>query len=164
MVKLIMLGKKIKYLYSFLLFLFISLFLYGENYKIFEINRSEDCYNLINNELSEDYDIQNYFAISSTEKGVHFKQYFYKIDDEYICLGIKAFNGIQEKAICYINAEKEIGTKCRVYLGKPEEKQIFYAWEPSKEIITNNEKVKIEIITNKKKYVIFVKKDIKRID
>ena len=74
-----MLGKKIKYLCSFLLFLFISLFLYGENYKIFEINRSEDCYNLINNELSEDYDIQNYFAISSTEKGVHFKQYFYKI-------------------------------------------------------------------------------------
>ena len=48
MVKLIMLGKKIKYLCSFLLFLFISLFLYGENYKIFEINRSEDCYNLIN--------------------------------------------------------------------------------------------------------------------
>ena len=159
-----MLGKKIKYLCSFLLFLFISLFLYGENYKIFEINRSEDCYNLINNELSEDYDIQNYFAISSTEKGVHFKQYFYKIDDEYICLGIKAFNGIQEKAICYINAEKEIGTKCRVYLGKPEEKQIFYAWEPSKEIITNNEKVKIEIITNKKKYVIFVKKDIKELE
>ena len=159
-----MLGKKIKYLYSFLLFLFISLFLYGENYKIFEINRSEDCYNLINNELSEDYDIQNYFAISSTEKGVHFKQYFYKIDDEYICLGIKAFNGIQEKAICYINAEKEIGTKCRVYLGKPEEKQIFYAWEPSKEIITNNEKVKIEIITNKKKYVIFVKKEIKELE
>ena len=164
MVKLIMLGKKIKYLCSFLLFLFISLFLYGENYKIFEINRSEDCYNLINNELSEDYDIQNYFAISSTEKGVHFKQYFYKIDDEYICLGIKAFNGIQEKAICYINAEKEIGTKCRVYLGKPEEKQIFYAWEPSKEIITNNEKVKIEIITNKKKYVIFVRKEIKELE
>lgn len=162
--KLIMLGKKIKYLCSFLLFLFISLFLYGENYKIFEINRSEDCYNLINNELSEDYDIQNYFAISSTEKGVHFKQYFYKIDDEYICLGIKAFNGIQEKAICYINAEKEIGTKCIVYLSRPTEKQVFYLWEPTSDSMNDLKKELITIKTTQGTYQIMIKKGVKELE
>ena len=63
-----------------------------------------------------------------------------------------------------MNTQKECGAKCRVYLGKPEEKQIFYTWEPNKEIITNNEKEKIEIVTNKKKYVIFVRKEIKELE
>ena len=163
-----MLNKKKTFLFYFLCsFIFIyAEGKFSENFKTLTLNKneSEHCYNLINNELSEDYDIQNYFAISSTEKGVHFKQYFYKIDDEYICLGIKAFNGIQEKAICYINAEKEIGTKCIVYLSRPTEKQVFYSWEPTSDSMNDLKKELITIKTTQGTYQIMIKKGVKELE
>ena len=76
--------------------------------------------------------------------------------------GIRA--DVADQSVVYINTQKDCGTKCKIYLDRPEEKQILYRWSPLTEIITDNTKEKIEIITNKRKHILFVKKDIKEIE
>ena len=166
MVKLIMLDKKKIFLFYFLCS-FILVYAednYSTNYKTLTINKKESQNIIIEKEVFGKYEGITTLGLSRLENGIAFLECYYRIGEDNICLGISANTKLADETLLFLNTQKECGTKCRVYLGKPEEKQIFYAWEPSKEIITNNEKVKIEIITNKKKYVIFVKKDIKELE
>lgn len=154
-----------------LLFYFLCSFIfiyaednYSTNFKTLTINKKENEQAIIEKEFLGNFTGKSIFGLGKLENGISSSEYYYKIGEDNICLGISANTKLADETLLFINTQKECGAKCRVYLGKPEEKQIFYAWEPSKEIITNNEKVKIEIITNKKKYVIFVKKDIKELE
>ena len=154
-----------------LLFYFLCSFIfiyaednYSTNFKTLTINKKENEQEIIEKEFFGNFTGKSIFGLGKLENGISFSEYYYKIGEDNICLGISANAKLADETLLFLNTQKECGTKCRVYLGKPEEKQIFYAWEPSKEIITNNDKVKIEIITNKKKYVIFVKKDIKELE
>ena len=154
-----------------LLFYFLCSFIfiyaednYSTNFKTQTINKKESEQAIIEKEFFGNFTGKSIFGLGKLENGISFSEYYYKIGEDNICLGISANTKLADQTLLFLNTQKECGTKCRVYLGKPEEKQIFYAWEPSKEIITNNDKVKIEIITNKKKYVIFVKKDIKELE
>ena len=154
-----------------LLFYFLCSFIfiyaednYSTNYKILTINKKESEQAIIEKEFFGNFTGKSIFGLGKLENGIAFLECYYKIGEDNICLGISANAKLADETLLFLNTQKECGAKCRVYLGKPEEKQIFYTWEPSKEIITNNDKVKIEIITNKKKYVIFVKKDIKELE
>ena len=137
---------------------------YSTNYKTLTINKKESEQAIIEKEFFGNFTGKSILGLGKLENGISFSEYYYKICEDNICLGISANAKLADETFLFLNTQKECGAKCRVYLGKPEEKQIFYAWEPGKEIITNNEKVKIEIITNKKKYVIFVKKEIKELE
>lgn len=161
-----MIDKKKIFLFYFLCsFIFIyAEDNYSTNYKTLTINKKESEQAIIEKEFFGNFTGKSILGLGKLENGISFLEYYYKIDEDNICLGISANTNLADQTLLFLNTQKECGTKCRVYLGKPEEKQIFYTWEPSKEIITNNDKVKIEIITNKKKYVIFVKKDIKELE
>ena len=161
-----MIDKKKIFLFYFLCsFIFIyAEDNYSTNFKTLTINKKENEQAIIEKEFFGNFTGKSIFGLGKLENGFSFSEYYYKISEDNICLGISANAKLADETFLFLNTQKECGAKCRVYLGKPEEKQIFYAWEPSKEIITNNEKVKIEIITNKKKYVIFVKKEIKELE
>lgn len=161
-----MLNKKKTFLFYFLCsFIFIyAEGKFSENFKTLTLNKNESEQVIIEKELFGNFTGKSILGLGKLENGISFSEYYYKIDEDNICLGISANTKLADQTLLFLNTQKECGTKCRVYLGKPEEKQIFYTWEPGKEIITNNDKVKIEIITNKKKYVIFVKKDIKELE
>lgn len=161
-----MIDKKKIFLFYFLCsFIFIyAEDNYSTNYKTLTINKKESEQAIIEKEFFGNFTGKSILGLGKLENGISFLEYYYKIDEDNICLGISANTNLADQTLLFLNTQKECGAKCRVYLGKPEEKQIFYTWEPSKEIITNNDKVKIEIITNKKKYVIFVKKDIKELE
>lgn len=161
-----MLNKKKTFLFYFLCsFIFIyAEGKFSENFKTLTLNKNESEQVIIEKELFGNFTGKSILGLGKLENGISFSEYYYKIDEDNICLGISANTKLADQTLLFLNTQKECGAKCRVYLGKPEEKQIFYTWEPGKEIITNNDKVKIEIITNKKKYVIFVKKDIKELE
>lgn len=157
--------KKIFLLYFLCSFIFIyAEDNYSTNFKTLTINKKENEQAIIEKEFFGNFTGKSIFGLGKLENGISFSEYYYKISEDNICLGISANAKLADETFLFLNTQKECGAKCRVYLGKPEEKQIFYTWEPSKEIITNNDKVKIEIITNKKQYVIFVKKDIKELE
>lgn len=161
-----MLNKKKTFLFYFLCsFIFIyAEGKFSENFKTLTLNKNESEQVIIEKELFGNFTGKSILGLGKLENGISFSEYYYKINEDNICLGISANTKLADQTLLFLNTQKECGAKCRVYLGKPEEKQIFYTWEPGKEIITNNDKVKIEIITNKKKYVIFVKKDIKELE
>ena len=161
-----MLNKKKTFLFYFLCsFIFIyAEGKFSENFKTLTLNKNESEQVIIEKELFGNFTGKSILGLGKLENGISFSEYYYKIDEDNICLGISANTKLADQTLLFLNTQKECGAKCRVYLGKPEEKQIFYTWEPNKEIITNNEKEKIEIVTNKKKDVIFVKKDIKELE
>lgn len=161
-----MLNKKKTFLFYFLCsFIFIyAEGKFSENFKTLTLNKNESEQVIIEKELFGNFTGKSILGLGKLENGISFSEYYYKIDEDNICLGISANIKLADQTLLFLNTQKECGAKCRVYLGKPEEKQIFYTWEPNKEIITNNEKEKIEIVTNKKKYVIFVRKEIKELE
>ena len=145
MVKLIMLNKKI-ILSCVLLFgtlVYADPFQknqqnYGveisENYQSFKINKKDWIQEVIETNLFGETKYNSVLVVASSKGGTYFDYYFYKIDDENICLGIDSYNSVQDDAVIYINTNKDCGTACKVYLDKPEEKQVFYVWEPLKKI------------------------------
>lgn len=161
-----MLNKKKTFLFYFLCsFIFIyAEGKFSENFKTLTLNKNESEQVIIEKELFGNFTGKSILGLGKLENGISFSEYYYKIDEDNICLGISANTKLADQTLLFLNTQKECGAKCRVYLGKPEEKQIFYTWEPNKEIITNNKKEIIEIVTNKKKYVIFVRKEIKELE
>lgn len=166
MVKLIMLNKKI---------IFLSVLMYGtlayavpnqsdgkkaKNYESFKINKIERIQEVIETKLFGEPKFNSVSVVTSAKGGNYFDYYFYKVNDENICLGIKSYNRLQDDAIVYINTQDECGTICKVYLDEAEEKQVYYVWEPLKKISDVNEKSKITIKTNGKQYSVYLRKDI----
>ena len=129
-------------------------------YKSFTKNKTEDLQDVIETELFGKRTFDCEMMISKIENGIFLDYCFYKIDDDYLCLGIKAWNELQDEAVVYINTQNEYGSKCEVYLRDPENTQIFYIWDPFKETITSNSKEKIVIKTNKNAYTFFAREDI----
>ena len=137
---------------------------FAEKYKVLEINKKEKKDSLIETEIFGKPSFNRIMEISRLEVGGYFSYYFYKVNNENICLGIDASNPLQEKSILYINTQKECGSKCKVYLSEPEEKRIFYLWEPSKEILPDNKTEEIVINTDKESYSIRITNGIKELE
>lgn len=150
-----------------ILFSVIISFLFAEDnyskiYKTVVIDKKECESTIIETELFGKFEGKSIWGLSRLESGVGFTELYYKVGDDNLCLGIRA--DVADQSVVYINTQKDCGTKCKIYLDRPEEKQILYRWSPLTEIITDNTKEKIEIITNKRKHILFVKKDIKEIE
>ena len=133
---------------------------FSENYQSFKINKKDRIQEVIETNLFGETKYNSVLVVTSSKGGTYFDYYFYKIDDENICLGIESYNSVQDDAVIYINTNKDCGTACKVYLDKPEEKQVFYIWEPLKKITNDNQKEKITIKTNKKNYSVYLRKGI----
>ena len=102
---------------------------FATDYKSFTVNKDERTQNIIEHELFENQEFNHKMIISRSDGGINYDYHFYKVNEDNLCLGIKTFNGLQEEAIIYVNTNKECGTKCKVYLSKQEDKQIFYFWK-----------------------------------
>lgn len=137
---------------------------YAENYKTFSINKKDSVETVIEKELFGKLTFDSVWGLVSPKGGSYFHYHFYKVGEDNICLAIETSNGFQDNLGIFVNTEKQCGTKCNVYLDKPEEKQIFYLWEPSKEIITDNQKEKLIIKTSKKTYTVYLRKGIKELE
>ena len=136
----------------------------AEIYKAVKIDKTENQELLIETEIYGKPNFSRIIEISRLDGGTYYSYHFYKVNEDNICLGINASNPLQEKSVVYINTQKECGAKCKVYLSKPEERQIFYFWEPLKENIRDNEKESIIIETDQKTYSIKLKKEIKELE
>lgn len=130
---------------------------FATEYKSLTINKAKNELEIIENELFDNQNLHHEMIISRSDGGIYYNYHFYKVDEDNICLGIRACNNLQEEAVLYVNTYKECGTKCKIYLSKPEDKQIFYLWEPSKEVITDKSKGKIVIKTSTETYILFVR-------
>ena len=137
---------------------------YSENYKTFLVNKKESALLIIEKELFGQLTFDSVLILSFLKGGIPFDYHFYKVDDDNICLGIETSNGLQDEAVIFVNTQKECGTKCNVYLDKAEESQIYYLWEPNKEIITNRQKEKLIIKTNEKTYTVYLRTGIKELE
>ena len=133
---------------------------FSENYQSFKINKKDRIQEVIETNLFGETKYNSVLVVASSKGGTYFDYYFYKIDDENICLGIDSYNSVQDDAVIYINTNKDCGTACKVYLDEPEEKQVFYVWEPLEKITNDNQKEKITIKTNKKNYSVYLRKSI----
>lgn len=137
---------------------------FATDYKSYEINKTEHAVKSIETELFGKQTYSMVFEIAGTERGIHYSQFFYKIDDDNICLGLRNFNSIQDEAVIYVNTKKECGTKCKVFLDKPEDKRVFYIWEPLKTIIPNKTKDKLVLKTDKGTYSIILRTGIEKLE
>ena len=158
-----MLNKKLIFL---ILFIEAS-FLYAtpeKKYKTLFTNKIEQAQNIIETEIFGKTEYSSKLVLSSVKGGTYFDYYFYAVDDDNICLGIKSFSELQDDAVIYINTQKECGTTCKVYLDEPKEKQIFYVWEPFKEVTSDSTKEKITIKTDKGIYSIYIRKGITELE
>lgn len=149
---------------TIIIFLFCwTTIVYAEStvkYKSFTMNKTEELRDAIETELFGKRTFNSEFGISKIESYIFYEYCFYKVDNDNLCLGIKAWNELQNEAVVYINTQKECGSKCEVYLREPEKTQIFYVWDPFKEPITHNNKEQIVIKTNKNTYTFFAREGI----
>lgn len=136
----------------------------SDDYKSYTMNKNKRAEDAIENELFGRPNYSSTMVINHSESGVYFSYYFYNVNDDNLCLGVSAHNELQDDAVIYVNTKMECGAKCKVYLDKPDEKQIFYTWEPLKEIMADCTKEKITIKTDKKNYTIFVRSGIKELE
>ena len=138
--------------------------LLAEDYKTITMDKTERIEDIIETELFGKTNFSSTMIISRLDGGICFSYHFYNVDEVNLCLGIQAFNESQNDAVIYVNTKQECGAKCKIYLDKPENKQIFYVWEPLKEIVTDKTKEKLVIKTNKKNYTVFVRTGIKELE
>ena len=136
----------------------------SENYKSFTMDKTGSIVSAIETELFSKPTYSKVWELSKPDSGVYFTYYFYDVDGENLCLGLTASNSLQSEAAVYVNTEKECGSECKVFLDKPEEKQIYYVWAPLKEVITDKSKEKIVIKTDKKTYMIYVRQGITKLE
>ncbi|MCR4736292.1 MAG: hypothetical protein K5829_14950 [Treponema sp.] len=136
----------------------------AEDYKAITIDKTERIEDIIETELFGKPNFSSTMIISRLDGGICFSYHFYNVDEDNLCLGIQSFNESQNDAVIYVNTKQECGAKCKIYLDKPENKQIFYVWEPLKEIVTDKTKEKLVIKTNKKNYTVFVRTGIKELE
>ena len=136
----------------------------AKEYKSFTIGKTENEIIRIENELFGNSNFSYTLDISRSDGGIHYKYYFYKVEDENLCLGIKAYNNLQEDAVIYLNTQQQCGSKCKIYLNESKDNQIFYVWEPLKEIIKDKHKEKIVIKTNKQTYIVLVRTGTKELE
>lgn len=139
-------------------------FVLAENYKSFAMDKTKDAQEIIESEIFGERNFSSTLVLSSSTGGVYFDYHFYKVGEDNICLGIEAYNVLQDDAVVYVNTAKDCGSKCKVYLNEPEEKQVFYVWEPKKEIITDETKEKITIKTDKGTYTFFARTGITELE
>lgn len=132
----------------------------SEKFESLLINRTDSVWSILDTKFDKDITTNNPFEITILNSGMFFEYYYYKLDDDNICLGISTFDKLHEDNVLYINTNKECGTKCKVFLDKSEDRQIFYQWEPYKEIISDETKERILIKTDKHNYSIYLKKGI----
>ena len=137
---------------------------YSESYKTFLVNKKESAELIIEKELFGQLRFDSVFKLSFLKGGIPFDYHFYKVDDDNICLGIETSNGLQDESVIFVNTQKECGTKCNVYLDKAEDSQIYYLWEPNKEIITDRQKEKLVIKTKEKTYTVYLRTGIKELE
>ena len=133
-------------------------------YKSFTINKTENIKEAIETQLFGKQTYDMVFEIAGTKNGIHYFQHYYKINDDNICLGICNFNSLQDEAVVYVNTQKDCGAKCKVFLDKPKDKQIFYVWEPLKTIITDTSKDKIVLKTEQGIYSIILRTGIEELE
>lgn len=136
----------------------------SKNYESILINRTDSVWSIIDKKCDTDMTLNKTYGITLLNSGVFFDYYFYKLGEDNICLGISFFDQLHEDTVLYINTNKECGTKCKVFLDKSEDKQIYYLWEPSKEIICDETKEKIMIKTDKQNYSVYLKNGITELE
>ncbi len=136
----------------------------AEIFQSFTMKKNDNVIAAIETEIYGERNFNYSKVLSYTENGINFDYYFYKIENDNLCLGIKAYNGLQDDAVIYINTQKECGSKCKVYLSNSDKEEIFYIWEPLKEIIPNNKKEKLIIKTDKQDFIIMIWSEIKELE